>query len=339
MDEPNGHQCPECGALRTRANTPSCACTQRAADALREARTAEAAAAEDFDPLRIRPYVEIEGGAGEGVGAGREERAGADATMPLRAVAPEGGGPVDATAVLPIPLAAPSGAPRGTDVSPFEGAAVEGAHDSGAEPGEPRRRRAVLLGVAAGVVAVVAAAGYASGLFSYETPSRDGSASKDVRAAVPAPSTSAAPPPAPTTPGPASPTPTPTASPSTASPSPTPSESASSAPPSPSPSTEPSPSPTPTATPTSLQPDDDAARRSKTEPVVLRQGDRGPEVSELQQRLRQLHLYNDDIDGTYNTQVENAVRNYQWSRDVQDDELGVYGTATRAALEGETEEP
>ncbi|MFD0393255.1 hypothetical protein ACFQ3Z_15225 [Streptomyces nogalater] len=38
-------------------HTPACDCTERAAAALRETRTAEAAAAEDFDPLRIRPYV------------------------------------------------------------------------------------------------------------------------------------------------------------------------------------------------------------------------------------------------------------------------------------------
>ena len=39
---------------------PSCACARRASDALRDTRTAEAAAAEDFDPLRIRPYVELD---------------------------------------------------------------------------------------------------------------------------------------------------------------------------------------------------------------------------------------------------------------------------------------
>ncbi|MYS43932.1 peptidoglycan-binding protein, partial [Streptomyces sp. SID5998] len=62
MEEPNGHVCPQCGAPRAADNSPSCACTRRAADALRDTRTAEAAAAEDFDPLRIRPYVDFEGG-------------------------------------------------------------------------------------------------------------------------------------------------------------------------------------------------------------------------------------------------------------------------------------
>ncbi|MGC5035357.1 peptidoglycan-binding protein, partial [Streptomyces sp. DT73] len=66
MEQPHGHPCPECGAPRQRDNTPSCACTDRAAEALREARTAQAAAAEDFDPLRIRPYVEIDPGTAPG---------------------------------------------------------------------------------------------------------------------------------------------------------------------------------------------------------------------------------------------------------------------------------
>ncbi|MCX4980644.1 peptidoglycan-binding protein [Streptomyces sp. NBC_00572] len=47
-----GHVCPECGVQR-----PGCACAQ-----------AELAAAEDFDPLRIRPYVTLDA-AGDGGGA------------------------------------------------------------------------------------------------------------------------------------------------------------------------------------------------------------------------------------------------------------------------------
>lgn len=61
VDQPNGHPCPECGAPRHADHTPTCACARRAADALRDTRTAEAAAAEDFDPLRIRPYVDLPG--------------------------------------------------------------------------------------------------------------------------------------------------------------------------------------------------------------------------------------------------------------------------------------
>ena len=59
MSEPNSHICPECFAPRASDGTPSCGCARRVSDAHLEARTAEAAAAEDFDPLRIRPYVEL----------------------------------------------------------------------------------------------------------------------------------------------------------------------------------------------------------------------------------------------------------------------------------------
>ncbi|MGJ7419687.1 hypothetical protein AB9128_27965, partial [Streptomyces cinereoruber] len=53
-----GHVCPECGVHR-----PGCACAR-----------AELAAAEDFDPLRIRPYVTLDAPEDaevpEGTGAG-----------------------------------------------------------------------------------------------------------------------------------------------------------------------------------------------------------------------------------------------------------------------------
>lgn len=52
-----GHGCPECGAERGVDGRPGCACAERAAETLHAERAAEAAAAEDFDPLRIRPYV------------------------------------------------------------------------------------------------------------------------------------------------------------------------------------------------------------------------------------------------------------------------------------------
>jgi peptidoglycan hydrolase-like protein with peptidoglycan-binding domain len=72
---------------------------------------------------------------------------------------------------------------------------------------------------------------------------------------------------------------------------------------------------------------------------MLRRGDRGPEVTELQQRLHQLYLYNDEINGDFTSRVEEALRNYQWSRGVGTDNLGVYDQETRAALEAETSEP
>ncbi|MGA5071837.1 peptidoglycan-binding protein, partial [Streptomyces tuirus] len=97
MELPNGHPCPECGAPRQRDNTPTCACTHRAAEALRDARTAQAAAAEDFDPLRIRPYVEIDAGAsGDPGGATAPSNNPADPTPHDTALRP-GTGPAEAS--------------------------------------------------------------------------------------------------------------------------------------------------------------------------------------------------------------------------------------------------
>ncbi|MGW2613944.1 peptidoglycan-binding domain-containing protein [Streptomyces sp. NPDC001500] len=458
MIDPTGRQgpagrqglpCPECGALRAADNTPSCACAQRASEALRDTRTAEAAAAEDFDPLRIRPYVELddsphgtgagaapgaapgatpdtgaapgpgqtpapapangtesdygygaasnygygygtgtgsgsghdsgsshdyghdygqaavgspaaghgaggradsEGGAGFGAGTGAGAASPADVTMPLRTVPGDttvplhtvahGGPSPDATTALPAPLTAHASEPDAGDLSLFETVDVGAAHPDGEEPRGSRRRRTLLIATAAAAVGVVAAAGFATGLFSYEKPTRDRAVPEDVRAAVPDTSTepvsaspsasrSASP-----SPSEASPSPSESASPS-------PSPSASSASPSASPSAEP-PRPSPTARASaSLAPGNGAAggQEDPVDAVVLRRGDKGAEVTELQLRLRQLYLYNGQTDGTFSSEVEDAVRNYQWSRATTSDGLGVYGPATRKALESETKEP
>jgi hypothetical protein len=340
---PSGHPCPECGAPREADNTPSCACGSRAADALRDARAEQAAAAEDFDPLRIRPYVELDG-AGEPAAAPEP-----DATMVLRAVDAEASAAppaTEATSVLPTPPAPSAGAPSDQDLRLFDTTAPLEPVPDGTGGRRPRgRRRGVLLSVAGAVVVVVGAAGYASGLFSYESPSRDGALPDEVRASVPAPSapaSSTAPEPSATSAEPA------TASPSasvSASPSPSPSSSPS---PSPSPSASstspgPSRSPEPTATTPSapaLAPGGDGEDDDRYDGGgTLHRGDRGAEVTELQQRLAQLHLYTGDIDGTYNHQVEDSVRTYQWARGIRTDELGVYGEATRHMLESETHQP
>ncbi|GAA2284791.1 peptidoglycan-binding domain-containing protein [Streptomyces hawaiiensis] len=402
MEPPNGHPCPECGAPRQRDNTPACACTDRAAEALRDTRTAQAAAAEDFDPLRIRPYVEIDpstatpsasppgdstaragsaapslgdsttpaggaapaGSAGSGAPppgdstapaggaapAGRAARppAPADVTMPLRPVETDATAVLPAappTSVVPAPPAPAATEPSVTDLRLFDATARadRGAPDAGG-PGarrSGRRRRALLLATAGACVAVVAAAGYATGLFSYESPSRDTALPDDIRASVPdAPSSSAASTPpegsAPAAPpAPAAPRPSPSR---TASPSASPSPSAPSA--SASPSQSPSPSvsqPSGSATGPEQAPPDNG--RQKAGPTVLRLGDSGPEVTELQLRLRQLYLYEDDTDGTFDDRLREAVRTYQWSRGVQSDDLGVYDRETRAKLESETREP
>ncbi|MFG2805832.1 peptidoglycan-binding domain-containing protein [Streptomyces massasporeus] len=447
MEPPNGHPCPECGAPRQRDNTPACACTHRAAEALRDARTAQAAAAEDFDPLRIRPYVEIDAGASGGPGGatapsadavgptphalddaaprpgtgpadaspgqgpaaatgssatppygaapqptgnGSAEAASArgpgepaaegtpgpaaasdstgslphaeaprpgsaaappspaDATMPLHPVDPDATAVLpaaSATSALPTPLAPAASEPSVTDLRMFDGTA--GADRGAAEAGGPgarrpgRRRRNLLVAAAGACVAVVAAAGYASGLFSYESPSRDTALPDDIRASVPdAPSSSEASTPpqdsaSAAPPAPAAPPPSPSPS---GSPSASPSPSAPSASASPSQSPSPSdPQPSGSATGPEQAPPDNG--RQKAGPTVLRLGDRGSEVTELQLRLRQLYLYNDDADGTFDDRLTEAVRTYQWSRGVQTDELGVYDRETREKLESETREP
>lgn len=317
----NGHPCPECGTPRGTDNTPSCGCGPRVSEALRDARSAEAAAAEDFDPLRIRPYVELEG-TGEAGGG----------TMPLRAV----------PAAPPTPLAPPVTTPSARDLSLFEpdGMPVSDSSDPADAPDVPaarhRRTRTVLLGAGGAIVAVFAAAGLASGLFTYEAPVRETALPEDVRASVPVPSTGQArETPSPTQPStrsaapPVSPSPTQSSS---ASPSP----SRSSASPSPSAASEPTNAP---ATTEAAGPGEESAAAREPAPAILRRGDRGSEVTELELRLTQLGLYTRQARGNFNEGVEDAVIRYQWARGVQPDDYGVYDVATRESLESETTEP
>ncbi len=321
----NRHLCPECGTPRGADNTPSCGCGRRASEALRDARTAEAAAAEDFDPLRIRPYVELEA-ACDSAGSGAAAHAGplSDETMPLR----------------PIPPLTPSA----QDLSPLLPDTAE--DDAGDAPSHRttrhRRTRTVLLGTGGAIVAVIAAAGLASGLFTYEAPTRDTALPDDVRASVPVPSTSeASEPPAPTetatrsAPLPAAPPPMESAPPS---PSPSPSPSRSSVSSTPSPSTGPTTTAASTTEAAGSQAESAASR--DPEPPTLRRGDEGPEVTELELRLTQLGLYTREAGGSYDEGVEDAVSRYQWARGVPpEEEYGVYDLATRERLESETSEP
>ncbi|WP_435611661.1 peptidoglycan-binding domain-containing protein [Streptomyces sp. bgisy159] len=380
-----GDPCPRCGAERAADNTPLCGCAERASDALRDTRTAEVAAAEDFDPLRIRPYVEI----GEIVEPGGPPAGPGEETMRLRQVGPPpaGGtappprGPLPPgslatgpfptgpfptgslpTGSLPTPLAPSAAAPDAMDLSLFDQVQAEPPGGAVREPSAGRRRRSLALAAGGAAMTVVAAAGFASGLFSYEKPTRDGAAAEDVRAAVPesAAGTSSASPSGGATASPsASGHSSPSASPSgsgTASPS----ASASAAGGSPSPSdgatasgaagaeraTGPAAPVSPTGSPSATagpSPSDGGPgtthQGSGSTTTVLRRGDKGGEVAELQGRLRQLSLYNSDINGSYNEQVENAVRMYQWWRGVRGDAPGEYGPSTRARLEAETRKP
>ncbi|MER6833187.1 peptidoglycan-binding domain-containing protein [Streptomyces cellulosae] len=303
--------------------------------------SAEAATSADAPPA-ARPQAEA--------GA-----AAPDATMALRAVRPDGAAPGgtasddDRTSVLPTPLAPGTAQPNVDDLGLFDdatrplravsaGAPVPRPEAAAPHSRGSRRRRGALIAASGAVVAVLGAAGWASGLFSYETPSRDTAAPDDVRASVPdASSEEPAAEPSSEAPS-ASPSASASESPSaSASGSASPSASASAPSASATASAEPSATPSPGAA--SSAP---AVAPEPEEPVdtapVLRRGDRGPEVVELQQRLRQVWLYQGDADGRYSRRVEEAVRHYQWQRGINE-ELGVYGPQTRARLESETRTP
>ncbi|MDX2933682.1 peptidoglycan-binding domain-containing protein [Streptomyces ipomoeae] len=325
MSEPTGPVCPRCGTPRATDGTPACSCGQLASDAHRENRTAQAAAAEDFDPVRIRPFVKVSGEAEAADG-------GEDADEAGHAGPGDGTGFADGSAAAPLDTGHVSAGEPVVSSRDADDAGDRSGADGGAQGARRRRRRGVALAAGAGAVVVAAvAAGFISGLFSYEAPSRDGALPDDVRAELPegTPSGSDAPS---TTPSRATSSPTPSDTPAT-SPSGTPSESR--------------------ATPTGSSSDptgipSGGGQTATAGPIptqsvdpnpVLRFGDTGPEVTELQLRLRESGLYDGDIDGDYDRQVESAVRAYQLTRVILDDESGVYGVSTRASLESETSEP
>ncbi|MYW15372.1 peptidoglycan-binding protein [Streptomyces sp. SID2955] len=183
-------------------------------------------------------------------------------------------------------------------------------------------------------MAVVAAAAFA--LFSYHAPARDRAAEvQEVRESIPDATSRApasvrapAPPVPPRSPAPSSSAPVaPGPSATTASPSPTPTPTASG-------SASPTASPSPTGTKVPGTP-----RTTPAAAPVLRRGDTGPEVTELQLRLRQLNLYGDPVDGVFGRSVETSVRTYQLARGILGDLPGEYGPATRRSLESETTDP
>ncbi|WP_105971492.1 peptidoglycan-binding domain-containing protein [Streptomyces geranii] len=323
MNDPKGHVCPECGTPRGADNTPSCACAERAADAHIENRTAEAAAAEDFDPLRIRPYVEL-----TPESQPPPPPQASDVTMPLPPIREPDHPDGTPTTAIPQPPADYTG---GYATEPDEG-----DEDDERNGGSRARPKVLLLGVAGAVVAVLAAGGLAGGMFTYDKPSRDDTAAQDVRESVPVTTTSSV-----TTPTPSS-SPTESESP-TLTPTPTLSEAPAPAPTRSTAAPTPSSSPTPTQAPTTAQAtgtiSPSPGNEDKDNGPVLRPGDQGDEVLELQLRLRQLALYVNDLDGVYDDNVENAVTAYQTTRNINTEEQGVYDRTTRERLESETTEP
>ncbi|MEW2415443.1 peptidoglycan-binding domain-containing protein [Streptomyces sp. NPDC046866] len=93
----------------------------------------------------------------------------------------------------------------------------------------------------------------------------------------------------------------------------------------------PSPSPSPSAKPTppSGAP---APAQAAAQSGTLRMGDRGPEVSALQQRLYGQGFTYVSVTGVYDGQTKRGVAQLQRDRDIKGDPTGVYGPATRAAF-------
>lgn len=89
---------------------------------------------------------------------------------------------------------------------------------------------------------------------------------------------------------------------------------------------------TPTPTPTA------SGAADPDGPGTLRQGDSGPEVTDLQERLRHIpNVYdNGPTDGTYDTTLTAAVARFQLWYGIRGDEDGVYGDDTRRDLESRT---
>ncbi|MGW0748699.1 peptidoglycan-binding domain-containing protein [Streptomyces sp. NPDC002587] len=246
--------------------------------------------------------------------------------------------PQDDTPAYGIP-AAPAHQPWPDDPAlppdPAETARLRAVPDPGPRPGggggvggpekrtRPAFRRLLPLVIASG--AVVALGGTAVALLVLPGSAGSDTALLDAKASAPVTSL------APADPSPSSTIlttgPTPSASPSrspspsaskSASPSPSPSTSRSSAPPSTIPSPTPPRAPSPTPPP---------------QAPTLRYGDSGAEVERLQRLLAARGLYSGKFNGKFDWRVENAVSTFQYDNDI-DEEWGVYGPATRKALEG-----
>ncbi|WTP99387.1 peptidoglycan-binding protein [Streptomyces anulatus] len=354
---------------RCGAGAPSARLTE---DEQRAARTAEIAAAEDFDPLRIRPYVTLTdhtgvAGTWESTRPGAQEGAATwnGPPEPDAAGAPGApGAPADpGAAATTMPLFLGGDGPdagMGADAGVGAGVGVGVGSPGGAthpvpdgnrrrtatatpvfdpDPVRPRRRRPFgTLAVGAAVAAVVGTAAFAGGLFGGDDSTDE--ALPEATTSVPdtedEPAASVAPSPSASTTPPRtqSPSATPSASPS-ASASPTKSRettptATASAPASPTASASPAPDGgAPPAAPSGAPP-------AGLTGGSLRPGDHGPEVAELQNRLKEVWLYAGPSDGNYNDRVRSAVVIYQSYQDIEGDPTGVYGPNTRRALEAET---
>ncbi|WP_405618497.1 peptidoglycan-binding protein [Streptomyces sp. NBC_01508] len=317
-----GQHCPECGTPRDAYGRSGggCDCPERAAAAAN-------AAAEDFEPLRIRPYVVL------------AEPDGAVPSIPpppppydsMPFATPPSPPPTPSS--IPAPPPPPQGGDRSEGTDPAEtmrlslpGLRTTAPLGAAADPERTGGRRTfVMVALAAAAVAVIGTASFAGGLFTGddggdEATSELNSGLSTVSAEPDASASASAS-------GPASASASASATASASAPKP-----AASGPPSPS-AKPAAPSTAPTKAP---RPDGTATTKGAGAEAGLRRGDSGAEVEELQRRLSEIWLYNDAYDGRYSDRVEAAVRIYQSYKSIEGDPSGVYGPNTRRALEAET---
>lgn len=105
----------------------------------------------------------------------------------------------------------------------------------------------------------------------------------------------------------------------------------------------PAPSPTPSTPSTPSAPPSSPTAPATTDPDpdgagTLREGDSGPEVTDLQRRLLRIpNVYeNGSTNGTYDPDLTEAVARFQLWYGIRGDETGVYGDDTRRDLESRT---
>ncbi|MFF4247381.1 peptidoglycan-binding protein [Streptomyces sp. NPDC001822] len=311
-----GHMCPECGGEQGARPGAGCACGDRVAsgEAGRAARSAETAAAEDFDPLRIRPYVTLNSD---------DTHTHDDADTAALPVLPEEA-PAPAPPPGPLPDAVVADATRRRSAAAYAG--------DGPDPVQPRRRRPfAVVAVGAAVAAVVGTAAFAGGLFD-DRGGEDAAlpeVTAEVQDASEAPAVSVSESPSASPSATASRSASASASPSA---SPTPSQSPSASRSAAAPTTAPPPSASATPAPTTAS----AAPPAQAPDSTLRRGDSGAEVAELQRRLQEIWVYRGPDDARYSDRVEQAVAEFQRWTSVRSDPSGVYGPETRRALESRT---
>lgn len=308
----NGEHCPDCGARGA-----ACRCAPGAG----------------FDPLRIRPYVTLPDP--------REPDDDVPAPPVARMVVQPPQPPQDDTPAYGIPVApahqpwpdGPAPVPDPAETTRLRQVTAPGPRpggDGGGGGGGGREKRTGpafrrLLPLLIASATVVTLGGTAVALWVLPSSAGSDTALLDAKASTPVTSLAPAEP-SPTqatrttSPSPsasASASPSPSAS-KSASPSPSPSASRSSTPPSPTPSPTPPRAPSPSPPPKA---------------PTLRYGDSGGDVEKLQRLLAARGLYSGKFNGKFDWRVENAVSTFQYENNI-DEEWGVYGPATRKALEG-----